>query len=344
MVGIHKPVLVKDVTELLLGHLPKDREILGLDCTLGSAGHTIALLSSCPNLKLLGLDRDQDAISRSKIVLELYGDRVGFLKSNFADINRFSKININEMSSEFGFADSLYRTLRDRFENGSGFDFILADFGLSSDQLEDVDRGFSFMYDGALDMRMDKEGDITAEQVLNDYDLGHLIRVFKMGGVGNISRALAREIQKARPICGCLHFAQICKEVFFRFNRSKGSARISQHKNPATVPFQAVRIEVNREFEAINKLLDSVPSCIAAGGRFIAISFHSIEDKLVANRMRKWEKLDYMSRGPMINQNYGLGKLLTKKAIKSDCLEIESNPRARSAMLRAFQFNGSKLS
>ena len=324
----HHPVLVEEIVKVCLEVVDTSRLFWVLDCTLGSAGHSLALLKACDNLRILGMDRDSEALTRSKILTADFAERIRFKKSKFSDLDML----FSQMDGSSEMADPFFESLDLRDKR---FDFVLADLGISSNQLEDQERGFSFWGDGPLDMRMDRESELTASGVLNDYEMRDLTRVFRKGGVGEQSASLARKILNSRPIENCAHFASICESVFQRYHRK--SKEGNKKKHPATVPFQAVRIEVNGELEALSKFMEVIPKYLASSSRLAMISFHSLEDKLVTNTMRSWERKENMPRGIPVEGKSGLGKLLTKKAIQPTAAEIVRNPRSRSARLRVFQ-------
>ncbi|MCL4133303.1 UNVERIFIED_CONTAM: hypothetical protein GTU68_050150 [Idotea baltica] len=193
---------------------------------------------------------------------------------------------------------------------------MLVDLGVSSFQLDITERGFSFRNDAPIDMRMDTTQALSAKEVVNDYEPIELKRVLQRGGLGADSLKVARSIVDNRPIETTGQLANICSEALRQFAPQKG-------RSPATVVFQAIRIEVNDEFGEIERFLDEVPSCLAPGGKLAVISFHSSEDKLVASRMRSWARRE----------------LLTSNAIIPSEEEIKRNPRSRSARLRIFRKN-----
>jgi 16S rRNA (cytosine1402-N4)-methyltransferase len=278
-----------------------------LDCTLGGAGHTKAILDANPENKVYAIDRDSRAITRAETKLKNYENRTTIKQAVFSDLASYLK--------------------------GQVFNGILADLGLSSDQLAE-ERGFSFKDKTPLDMRMNPEQELSADTVVNHYDFNALIRVFRVGGITKDASRLTKAIINARPIIdtaqlvNCIHKVLGAKEYG---NKTKDSA---------TVAFQAIRIEVNQEIKEIEALLDFVPTVMAEGGRFVTISFHSLEDSLVTKKMRSWSVgSEYSALWPSAKENKkALGKLLTKKAVLPSRNEVDSNPRSRSARLRAFEF------
>ena len=320
---IHVSVLLKEVVEgLALERWPDESELdeegglWVLDCTLGAAGHSRAILQVRADINLVGVDKDDVAIELASKSLEEFSSRVSIVKADFLEVGRLAERN------EFGASGNF----------GKKYNAILADLGVSSMQLDDNERGFSFRSDSQLDMRMDRELELTADYVVNQYSERELCDVFRKGGLGKDSRPLARFIVGRRPIEGTADFARVSRE--FLGHPARGKPK----KNPESVAFQAVRIEVNGEFSALNSLLDSIPQMLCDGGRFAAICFHSLEDKFVAKKMRGWEQGDELPvEFPRAEDRNSLGKVITKKAILPTDFEIKANPRARSARLRIFE-------
>jgi 16S rRNA (cytosine1402-N4)-methyltransferase len=319
----HKPVLLAPILNLFAPSSPSPLHIL--DCTLGGGGHSFAFLERWRDCTVIGLDRDIQAIERTAPRMALFGSRFTPICGNFEQFDQLISNNtLNAGASG-----------RSKIK----FDRILADFGFSSDQLDDQSRGFSHQLGGPLDMRLDQTSELTAATVVNSYSLGELIGVFRRGGVGPVSSALARAIVSARPIADASVLANLIRETvipFERKRRKKGAQ--ASGSDPATVPFQAIRIEVNGELTAIDLLLDLVPEYLAPGGVAAMISFHSLEDQIVTGRMRGWSQTISTGRAGPIERE-PLGRLLTPKAITADEAELEENSRARSARLRAFRMS-----
>lgn len=296
-----------------------------LDGTLGGAGHSTAILKQFENVTLVACDRDRDAIERAQVALKQYSERIVLLHSNFSDIANSLKQLSSEECARLGINS----------EESLLFDRIILDLGLSSDQLDDPERGFSFRVASDLDMRMDRTQARTASEIVNTARTSELVNIFRRGGVGALSVPLASEIVKNRPISDSLQLAIICEAVGRRGQKKKKKSS-TKKSHPATVPFQALRIEVNKEFESLKLFLESVPQLLAPGGVLSVISFHSLEDKYVARQMREWSRLDpEQYRLPVATQKE-FGTLVTKKAVTPTDEECERNPRARSARLRIF--------
>ena len=297
----HVPVMLKEVLQML--NADKGGEFL--DCTLGGAGHTVAILNANKKNIVVGVDRDSRAVIRAGRRLEEFSPRVKIVHSAFSHI-------------------------REALE-GHKFDGILLDLGLSTDQLKE-NRGFSFNDSSNLDMRMDESQELTAYLVVNKTSERELIKILKQGGVGKEAAAAARAIVKARPINKTAELSRVINRVL----SSKGKAKKT---NPATVVFQAIRMAVNDEINEIHGLLQDIPALIKEGGRLAVICFHSLEDQWVTRTMRDWSSrgsYPALWRGKVKEKS--LGKLLTRKALVPSAQEIKSNPASRSARLRVFEF------
>ena len=311
---MHVPVLLDEV--ILMSGLDSKIDALGLDVTFGLGGHSRELLEKFPSLKMLAIDKDDS--TRTSIVgsFNSFGDRIQTAHLCFSEL-----VRLEEVFSKLTRGEAL------------NFEFILADLGISSVQLDSSDRGLSYRLDSPLDMRMDQTQALTADIVLNQYAERDLFLVFARGGVGTLSKALAKAIVQDRPIESTKKFHAICNSVL-RGKSKRGDS--GKQSDLATVPFQAVRIEVNNEFENLKIFLVQAVSRLKSNGRLLIISFHSLEDKIVTSAMRWWSSV----RGKGLHKEDGtLGKLLTKKAICPTNLEISSNSRSRSAMLRVFERN-----
>ena len=286
MEKLHTPVLL---SEVLAGLDPKPGESY-LDLTAGYGGHASEILDVTQQFKDSYLiDRDEFAIK--------------YLKSKFPS-------SINLINNDF------YSAVLQLFECGKTFDMILADFGVSSPQLDMEERGFSFRYDAPLDMRMDRRQKLTAYDVVNKTSERELIDIFKKYGEipDGRAHAFARVIVHHRPIRSTLELAELIR------TRVHGYSRI----HPATQVFQAIRIVVNSELEQIEKTLPLLPKLLNKNGRLGIITFHSLEDRLVKEFMREASSHGEESELSIIN----------KKPITAENVELVINPRARSAKLR----------
>lgn len=291
MTGRHSPVLPGEVLEFL-DIRPEGTYI---DCTLGGGGHAEAILRRLApggKGKLLGIDRDPASLARARQRLQGFEGRLILAQGNFAAIDAL------HASSGLPRADGL-----------------VADLGLSSLQLEDAQRGFSFSLPGPLDMRMDPGSERTAADLVNylsERDLADLIYKF---GEERHSRRIARAIMKARPIRRTTELAQVV-------TRAIPSRAGLHHLHPATRTFMALRLAVNQEIESLEQFLARALAVVAPGGRVVIISFHSLEDRLVKQGFLEW-------------QRQGRARVLTSKVVRPSPAEVEANPRSRSAKLRA---------
>ena len=268
---------------------------------LGAPGHLIGLDKDPAALKIAG-ERLQAVVSRPSLVAEDQDDqRPRPTRAGLADITLLQR-----SFAEIG-----------KGPTASDHRRILADVGVSSLQLDDAARGFSFQADGPLDMRMDPRGERTAEQVVNHLDERQLADVIYEFGEERRSRRIARAICRSRPIRSTAHLADVISAAARPMNQAE------RRIHPATKTFQALRIFVNRELEDLKALLEAAPRILKPGGRVVVISFHSLEDRLVKDAFRE---------GATKDKNF---RVLTKKPVTATELESDRNPRARSAKLRA---------
>jgi len=285
----HVSVLLKEATDFL----DIRRGGTYIDATVGLGGHSEAIARRLgPQGRLIGFDKDLQALAiarrRLAAIPPELAPEITLIHASFAELGR--RIPMNSV------------------------DGLLADIGLSSLQLADPARGFSFQAEGPLDMRMDPHGERTADQVVNHMREEELANVIYEFGEERRSRRIARAIVRARPIRTTAHLAQVISAAL----RSMKPDRI----HPATRTFQAIRIFVNRELEELEALLEAAPAVVRAGGRLVVISFHSLEDRMVKDAMRA-------------GAQRGFYRLLTKKPVTATEKEVRSNPRSRSAKLRA---------
>lgn len=282
---------------------------LYLDCTFGRGGHSRGILSSLGrNGRLLAFDRDPDAIN-SSIAQEMKQD------------SRFSLY--------YGCFTKMEEVL-ERHDYLGRVDGVLMDLGVSSPQLDNPERGFSFLKDGPLDMRMDANADLTAAKWLQEVDEGELVRVLFEYGEERFARRIARAVVEARQqetLRTTLQLAKLIEEtVPFR----------EKHKHPATRTFQAIRIEINRELQEVEEGLKQAVVALGSGGRLVVISFHSLEDRIVKRFIRHESGRKYNpGRIPVQEKNIERGSLKkVGKAIRAGSNELQQNPRARSAIMR----------
>ncbi len=310
----HVPVLLKEVIDFLAVR----RGGTYIDATVGLGGHSyeIARRLGAPG-RLIGFDKDPAAleiarerlvVGRSSLVVgkEPVAARWPLIVSQNDQID-WPRIELRHASFA-DLANGERRTTNDRVDG------LLADLGVSSLQLSDPARGFSFQAEGPLDMRLDPQAELTAEQVVNHLDERELADVIYEFGEERRSRRIARAIVRSRPIRSTAHLA----EVISAAARPMKYERI----HPATRTFQALRIFVNRELDELRALLSAAPQVLKPGGRLVIISFHSLEDRIVKDAFREGGK-----RGEL--------RLLTRKPVTATDEEIDRNPRSRSAKLRA---------
>jgi 16S rRNA (cytosine1402-N4)-methyltransferase len=288
---IHVPVMRDEVLDLL--QVGANRNYV--DGTLGLGGHSFAILErSAPEGRLLGIDRDREALRLAAERLSPFKDRV-VLKHATYD-------RAPDLIREAGFGE---------------VDGMILDLGVSSLQLDDAQRGFSFNQDSALDMRMDLEEEVTARELLNDLPERELEAIFREYGEERFARRIARLLVSSREENSIETTRQLCQIVSRAVPFSKGRHRI----HPATRVFQALRIAVNRELDLLQKFLTQPPDFLGIGGVLAVITFHSLEDRIV-----KWAFRSF--------QSY---QVLTKKPLLPSDGEVQKNPRARSAKLRAIR-------
>ncbi len=297
----HVPVLLKEAIDFLNVR----RGGTYIDCTVGLGGHSyeIAKRLGAPG-HLIGLDKDPAALERAKGVLSRSSLVVGQNEGQPAD---WPKISLRHQS--FGEIANDQRP--------ATIDGLLADIGVSSLQLGDAARGFSFQADGPLDMRMDPRSERTAEQVVNHLGERELADVIYEFGEERRSRRIARAIVRSRPIRSTAHLAEVISAAARPMNSEQ------RRIHPATRTFQALRIFVNRELDDLRALVNAAPRILKPGGRVVVISFHSLEDRIVKDAFREASIKDKHFR------------ILTKKPVTASEEESDRNPRARSAKLRA---------
>ena len=296
----HIPVLYKETLEAFINI--KDGFII--DCTTGFAGHSSGLLASNENIQLICNDQDDEALEFSKNRLEPYKQRVTFNKGNF---------------------EHVIETFKDYEIRG-----VLADIGVSSLQLDKLERGFGFESD-TLDMRMNQNQTLDAATVVNTYSQAELERVFKDCGEVREYKKVASLIVDNRPFTSAKQISELLAKKM-----SKGKI------HPATLPFQGIRIEVNDELGVLERLFDSLEKAKLKNCIVAIISFHSLEDRIVKNYFKKWTKSCICPEGVFrceCGNNHALGKVITKKPIIPTALEIKQNPRSRSSKLRIFKFD-----
>ncbi|XGB42162.1 MAG: 16S rRNA (cytosine(1402)-N(4))-methyltransferase RsmH [Nodosilinea sp. LVE1205-7] len=275
----HIPVLATAVLE----NLNLQPGGLYLDATVGGGGHSGLILAADPTIRMVAIDQDDLAIAAARANLAKFGDRVMFWQGNFAHFD----------------------------PQGQKFHGILADLGVSSAQVDQPQRGFSFRHSAPLDMRMNRSQALTATEIINHWDETALANLIYTWGEERLSRRIAHKIIQARPFQTTTELAAAIAQVVpprYRYGRI----------HPATRTFQALRIAVNQELTVLESWLEKAPTWLIEGGRLAIISFHSLEDRLVKHGLKGASDL----------------KVITKKPILPSPAEVEINPRARSAKLR----------
>lgn len=254
-----------------------------LDATLGAGGHTNLILQQGENIRVTAIDQDLQALNFVQENLKEYSYRLNFFHGNFADFTPFNTL----------------------------FDGIIADLGVSSPQLDQGERGFSFLQDGDLDMRMNQCQSLTAKEIVNRWQEKPLADLIFLYGEEKLSRRIARMIVEKRPFHSTVELASaiaLCVPSKYRYGKI----------HPATRTFQALRIKVNEELTSLEKFLEIAPRWLKPGGKIAIISFHSLEDRIVKNQFR----------------NHPLLKVITKKPVIPTIEEQKENVRSRSAKLR----------
>jgi 16S rRNA (cytosine1402-N4)-methyltransferase len=304
----HMPVMLDRVREILAPALGSDGAVL-VDATLGRAGHTRALLGDHPGLAVIAIDADQTAIEESRRLL-------------VADLNRVTLVH-----AVYDQIAAILAHLGQPSVQG-----VLFDLGVSSPQLDDASRGFSYARQAPLDMRMDRAGQLTAAEIVNTYPADRLARVLSEYGEERYARRIADALVRERsgePITSTLRLAEIVKSSIPAAARRSGG-------NPAKRTFQALRIEVNDELGALGRALPAAMDAIAVGGRIVVLSYHSLEDRIVKRTLSQ-RSADTTPPGlPVpLEASRPQFKLLTSGAGRPDSSELAANPRAASARLRA---------
>ena len=290
----HAPVLLHEAIDFLALR----RGGTYVDATLGLGGHSLAIAAQLgPEGRLIGFDKDTNA-------LEMARKRLTAPEGRERD---WPAITLHHAS---------YAEIAERVAPGSA-DGVLADLGVSSMQFDDASRGFSFQAEGPLDMRMNPHAELSADQVVNQFDESDLADLIYEYGEERRSRRIARAVVRARPIKSTAHLAQVVSAAARPMNQPRGKGI-----HPATLTFQAIRIYVNHELEDLRALLKGAPQVVKPGGRLVVISFHSLEDRMVKDAMRDGAR-------------EGVWEPLTKKPVIASDEETAENARARSAKLRA---------
>ncbi len=304
----HVPVLLERVLELLAPALAGDRPVL-VDATLGLGGHSEALLAAHPQARLIGLDRDPEALTRSTGRLARYSDRIELVHTVYDRLPEvLAGLDIDRISA------------------------ALFDLGVSSMQLDLADRGFSYAHDAPLDMRMNPDDPLTAADIVNNYPVPALARVLREYGEERFALRIAQAVERRRargPLTSSAELAELVRTAIPAATRRTGG-------HPAKRTFQALRIEVNAELAAVQAAIPAALQALTVGGRIVVLAYHSLEDRIVkrafaelaADRTPPDLPVRLAEAGPQL-------RLLTRGAEQAGPDEIAANPRAASVRLRA---------
>ena len=301
----HEPVLRQRCLDLLAPAISANNAVL-VDATLGLGGHTESALTEFPNLRVIGIDRDPEALAMSQERLARFAPRVDFALAVYDEIPEvLANLNIEHVQG------------------------ILFDLGVSSMQLDKDQRGFTYSRNAPLDMRMDGTTGQTAADIVNNYDFANLARILREYGeerfAARVANAIIRE-REVKPFTNSDHLVTVVRDAIPAATRRTGG-------NPAKRTFQALRIEVNDELQALEDLLAQLPTVMKPGGRIAIISFHSLEDRIVKKFFK--EEIHPEDDHPFSRETRSrIFKVITKKPVEPDPAEIKSNPRSRSARLR----------
>jgi 16S rRNA (cytosine1402-N4)-methyltransferase len=289
----HLPVLATEVIAAFQGQPKPPRRIF--EGTFGRGGHTALLLKNFPAAQVVSFDKDRDAVifAEKEFARDLGAGRFQIIHDDFRN---FEKHDLG------------------------GFDGALFDLGISSPQVDEAERGFSFMHDGPLDMRMNRSQEITARQVVNDFSEKELSDLFyHLGEVRHPNRVVRAIVHDRKEVP-----FETTRQLASLIERVDGRGRRGFH--PATNYFMALRIYINGELDGLGEFLETVPKCLSRESRMVVISFHSLEDRIVKQTFRKMDKKT--------------GRIINKKVIVATDEELKTNPRARSAKLRIFETGG----
>ncbi len=312
---VHRPVLGREVVEFLTS-VPAGTVI---DATVGGGGHTGLLLDARPDLRVIGIDRDDAAIAAASVALARFGDRVRLVRAGFADIAEIA---------------AMAKTTETTGHQGDDIVGVLFDLGVSSPQLDRAERGFSYWSDAPLDMRMDARQDLTAAEVVNTYTEAELVTVISELGEERFARRVAAQIVRRRPLVTTGDLVDAIKAGIPAAARRRGG-------HPARRTFQAIRMEVNRELPNLREGLEDSVHLLTPGGRVLVLAYHSLEDRIVKQRFADWSGTapapTTARRLPPVPQPAPLVRLLTRKPVRPSDAELAVNPRALSVRLRAVE-------
>jgi 16S rRNA (cytosine1402-N4)-methyltransferase len=301
----HRSVLAHEVVELLLPAL--EHGGVCVDCTLGRGGHAASILAAAPQAELVGIDRDAAAVAASEAYLEPFAGRFRLVRDDFSNLSSvLERLGVTPVRG------------------------VLLDLGVSSPQLDEAERGFSFRNPGPLDMRMDPSQPVSAETVVNSYAQRDLERVIKRNGEERFAKRIAQAIVDRRPLTDTVALAETVKEAIPAPARRTGP-------HPARRTFQAIRMEVNQELEALTRVLPQSIDALEPGGRMVVLAYHSLEDRIVKRYFAR------EANGCTCPPDFPICtcgaearlRLLTRRPQRASEAEVEDNPRASAAKLRA---------
>ncbi|MEI7592782.1 MAG: 16S rRNA (cytosine(1402)-N(4))-methyltransferase RsmH [Actinomycetes bacterium] len=300
----HQPVMVTEITQLFVA-VPTGAIV---DATLGGGGHSRAILEAHPQIRIIGVDQDDDALLAASALISTFPGRMVAVRARFD--------RLGEVAAQYAGSDPVVG--------------VLFDLGVSSPQLDWADRGFSYRNDGPLDMRMDRTATRTAADVVNDYEVGELAAVLRTNGDERFAGRIARAIVAARPIHTTSELASVVREAIPAPARRRGG-------HPAKRTFQAIRIEVNSELDVLPTALDQALDLVVPGGRIAALSYHSGEDRIVKDRFRQAETGGCTCPVglPCACGATPTVRLLKRGGWTPSIDERQQNPRSESARLRA---------
>ena len=300
---LHKSVLLSES----INNLNIKNGGVYVDATLGFGGHSSEILKKNKKGRLICFDQDNEAINYSKEYLSKFGDNFTIIKSNFVNMkSELNKLGITKV------------------------DGILFDLGVSSVQLDEAERGFSFHKDAKLDMRMNQDQDLSAYEVVNTYSFKDLVRILTKYGEEKYASSIARNIIKYREKKNIETTMELSEIV-----NSSVPMKVRREKNPSRKTFQAIRIEVNNELEVLSSALEQAIDLLDINGRICVITFHSLEDRIVKQTFKKYSEIDKMFKNlPEIPEEYKPILKLIGKSITPGNNELEENNRSRSSRLR----------
>lgn len=314
----HSPVMVRQVVDLLA---PFDRGVI-VDATFGGGGHTRAILETSPGVSVLALDRDSDAAQQVPD-----DPRIRFVVANFRDLEQVLGA---AMPDRDGTGTPQHERSGDP-ERAGTVEAVLFDLGVSSHQLDVAERGFAFRKPGPLDMRMGPDASLTADELVNTWARHDIVRILRRYGEEPYADRIARAIVDRRPITGTAHLADVIAGAV--------PAAARRRRHPARKTFQAIRIAVNEELEALERGLDAAIRWVRPGGRVVVITYHSLEDRIVKRRFAAGDSgcecppnLPVCTCGRVTEL-----RSLARKVVRPSEDEVARNPRARSAKLRAVE-------